>query len=82
MLHSKLLVRPGKTVYDDRMNVIGVGGDLLELDANIRESDKGKVTLVQVDDTPVDEDKLQAQLAAATPINFDDEEDGAQVPAD
>lgn len=57
-LISKLRVRPGKTVYDDKGVILGHGGQMLELDAPIRESDKSKVTLAQVDTSrPTDDDE-------------------------
>lgn len=43
-----LQVRAQKTVHDVKGTVIGSGGELLPLDAPIRESDRSKVVQVDV----------------------------------
>ena len=42
-----LQVRSGKTVYDDKGNVLGSAGALLSMDAPIRDSDRSKVVAVE-----------------------------------
>lgn len=49
-MNAKLQVRQGKTVHNDRGEIIGRGGELLPLNAPIRESDTCKVVLVDADD--------------------------------
>lgn len=50
-MNNKLKVRTGKTVHDDRGNVLGVSGSILALDAPVRESDRCKLLLVNMDAT-------------------------------
>ena len=47
-----LQVRSGKTVYDDKGNVLGSAGALLSMDAPIRDSDRSKVVAVKLDAAP------------------------------
>lgn len=47
-----LQVRTQKTVHDAKGTVIGTGGELLPIDAPIRESDRSKVVEVFVQDEP------------------------------